>query len=216
MGVRKVALVTGEMYHIYNRSVMGTPIFQGKKEAEFFLAASEYYMHEDPPVKFSLYRMKPQAFTPLPTNKLITVLAYCVMPNHFHFLVRQERDNGIQTLIRKSTSSFAHYYGLKHHVHGHIFEGNFKAVHIENNEQLLHVSRYIHLNPVTAYIVERPEDYQYSSYGPYTDKKRQVSFVDASSILNQFRSRQEYIQFTEDQKEYQRDLSRMKHLFLDE
>jgi putative transposase len=194
---------------------MGTPIFQGKKEAELFLAASEYYMHEDPPVKFSLYRTKPQTFSPLPTNKLITMLAYCVMPNHFHFLVRQERDNGIQMHIRKSTSSFAHYYGLKHHVPGHIFEGNFKAVHIENNEQLLHVSRYIHLNPATAYIVERPEDYEYSSYGTYVDNRQQILSVDTTSILKQFRSRQTYKQFTEDQKEYQRDLSRMKHLFFE-
>jgi putative transposase len=216
MPVRKILPVTGEMYHVYNRSVMGTPIFQGKKEMDFFLAAAEYYMHDTPPVKFSLYRTKPQAFSPLPTNKLITVLAYCVMPNHFHFLFRQEIDSGIKALIWKATSSFAHYYGLKHKVHGHIFEGNFKVVHIENNEQLLHVSRYIHLNPVTAHIVEHPEDYVYSSYAAYINRVVLSKFVDTASILGQFRSRTRYKQFVEDQKEYQRDLSRMKHLFLGE
>ncbi|MCX6793506.1 MAG: transposase [Candidatus Gottesmanbacteria bacterium] len=216
MGLRKVPLITGEMYHIYNRSVMGTPIFEGKKEAEFFLAAAEYYMHEDPPVKFSLYRTRPQAFSPLPTKKLITVLAYCVMPNHFHFLVRQENDGGIQMHIRKATSSFAHYYGLKNHIHGHIFGGNFKAVHIENNEQLLHVSRYIYLNPVTAYMVEHPEDYTYSSYAAYISKAALSRFVNTDFILGQFRSRGEYKRFVEDQKEYQRDLSRIKYLLLEE
>lgn len=216
MPVRKILLVTGEMYHVYNRSVMGTPIFQGKKETEFFLAAAEYYIHKDPPVKFSLYRAKPQAFSPLPTKKLITILAYCVMPNHFHFLFRQETDNGIQAHIQKTTSSFAHYYGLKHHVHGHIFEGNFKVVRIESNEQLLHVSRYIHLNPVTAYLVERPEDYIYSSYAAYINRVVLSKFVDTDSILGQFRSRSIYKRFVEDQKDYQRDLSRMKHLFFEE
>lgn len=215
MAVRKVRLISGELYHVFNRSVMGAPIFEGKKEAEFFLGATEYYMHEKPPVKFSLYRTRPQAFFPLEQGKLVSLLAYCIMPNHFHFLLRQENDGGIQSLIRKTSSSFAHYYGLKHHVRGHIFEGNFKAVHIESNEQLLHVSRYIHLNPVTAYITEDPQEYQYSSYILYLDKKKRGSFVETADVLSQFRSPTAFQRFTLDQKEYQRDVARMKHLLLD-
>jgi len=195
---------------------MAAPIFDGKKEVNFFLAALTYYLYEDPPVKFSLYRMKPEAFSHSLEKKFCTLMAYCIMPTHFHLLLQQESDGGIQILLRKTSSSFAHYFGIKHEMHGHIFEGNFKAVHIENNEQLLHVSRYIHLNPVTAYMVENPQVYSHSSYRNYIDKTQSGLPVEPKLVLEQFRSRKGYERFVLDQKQYQRDLEKIKYLMLDD
>lgn len=133
------------------------------------------------------------------------------MPNHFHFTLRQEQDYGIKKFIQRLTNSFAHYYSTKTNISGHVFQGNFKAVHVETDEQLLHLSRYIHLNPVTAYIVEQPEDYPYSSYNVYIGDQK-VEFVDPSLVLKQFSSSEKYRNFVNDQKDYQRTLNAIKHM----
>ena len=214
MGLRRVRFVTGEIYHVYNRSIVNIPIFQGKQESELFLECSHYYNQERPPIKFSVYRTNRERFSPSRSKPLVTVLAYCIMPTHFHYLLRQEMDNGLLLFIKKISNSFAHYYSLKHHQAGHIFTGNFRAVHIEDEYQLLHVSRYIHLNPVTAYLTELPETYAYSSYKVYVEKASSI-FVDPSIILGSFRSRKEYQRFTMDNKDYQRKLAKIKHLLLE-
>ena len=134
------------------------------------------------------------------------------MPNHFHFTLRQESTKGIQKFMQKILNSFSHYYKLKNNLKGPLFESTFKSVYIESNEQLLHLSRYHHLNPVTAYLVEQPEDYEYSSYRQYMEKN--YSLIDPSIVLNQFRSKQEYIKFVINRKDYQRDFDKIKHLIL--
>ena len=75
--------------------------------------------------------------------------------------------------MAKTTSGFSHYFNLRHERVGHLFQGNFGAVRIENEEQLVHVSRYIHLNPVSSYLIriEDIDDYEYSSFPEYTNKK---------------------------------------------
>lgn len=214
MGLRHVRFVTGEIYHICNRSVAGIPIFQGKKEAELFLECGRYYNQEHPPIKFSVYRTNREKFSAERGRSIVRVLAYCIMPNHFHYLLRQETEGGVLLFIKKISNSFAHYYCLKHHHSGHLFAGNFRAVHIEDEYQLIHVSRYIHLNPVTAYLTEKPEAFPYSSYTAYISVAPSP-FVDPSIVLGSFRSRRKYQRFVEDQKDYQRRLAKIKHLLLE-
>ncbi len=123
-------------------------------------------------------------------------------------------DNGVETFINRIASSYAHYYNIKYKNHGPVFESRFKAVLVENNEQLIHLSRYIHLNPVTSYMVDNPEDYPYSSYGIYI-KKHSPLFVDSSIIINQFKNTEHYKQFVLSQSENQRKLNKIRHLLLD-
>lgn len=214
MGLRKTSFVNGEIYHVCNRAVAGIPVFQRQKEAELFLESALFYLQEDPPTRFSIYRTSRDRFSISSGNHIVTPLAFCIMPNHFHFLLKQNIDKGIQTFIKKISNSYAHYYGLKHSMKGHVFEGNFCAIHIEDEEQLLHVSRYIHLNPVTAYLVETPEAYAFSSYRDYITSTHS-SFIDPSLILSSFRSRLAYKRFVDDQKDYQRTLARAKYLTLE-
>ena len=214
MALRKTILATGEVYHVLNRSVQGMPIFKGKREMNIFLEATKYYLQTDPSIKFSLYRVSKDRFPISLDEKLVTVINFCLMPNHFHFTLRQEKENGVRKFIQRLSNSFAHYFNVKYNNRGPVFEGNFKAVRVETDEQLLHLSRYIHLNPVTAYLVENPEDYFYSSYQIYIGKEKS-EIVDHSLVINQFASPEDYKKFVLTQKDYQRDLERMKHLIID-
>jgi len=214
MGLRKTTLVTGEYYHILNRSIRGLPIFKGKRENELFLEAMKYYLQSEPPIRFSIYRLSKDRYQIDLKNPLVTMLNFCLMPNHFHFTLRQEKDAGIRKFIQRLTNSFSHYFNIKYKNRGPLFEGNFKAIHLETDEQLIHLSRYIHLNSVSGYLVENPEDYPYSSYRVYLNKD--VSdFIDSSPIIGQFSSPEAYKKFVQAQKDYQRELERIKHLTLE-
>ncbi|MBI5452267.1 transposase [Candidatus Gottesmanbacteria bacterium] len=214
MGLRKTILATGETYHIYNRSVAGIPIFRGDRECKLFLEAVKFYLQPDPPTRFSIFRTSKERFPIKLDSQLVTIISFSLMPNHYHFILRQEQENGIKKFIQRLTNSFAHYFVRKYRKSGHVFEGNFKAVHIETNEQLVHLSRYIDLNPVTAYLVEEPDDYPYSSYQVYMEKES-LEIVDPSLVLSQFSTRNDYKKFVLDQKDYQRRLEEIKHLTLE-
>lgn len=214
MAFRKTILATSETYHIFNRSVAGIPIFRGKREYEIFLEAMEFYLHAQPPTKFSLYRASRDRFEINSDENLVTILCFCLMPNHFHFMLKQEKEAGIKQFIQRLSNSFAHYFSVKYKQRGHVFEGNFKAVRIETDEHFIHLSRYIHLNPVTAYIVEDPKDYPYSSYNTYLGN-RGFLFVDPKLILTHFPSAKKYEEFVLNQKDYQRTLQDIKHLALE-
>jgi len=215
MAIRKTILATGEVYHILNRSVQKLPIFQGKRECNFFLEAMEYYLQVEPPVKFSLYKTNKDRFSiKKDENFLVKVVAYCLMPNHFHLILKQLAEEGIKKYIQRLTNSFAHYYSKKYESSGHLFGGNFKAVHVGSDEQLWHLSRYLHLNPVSGYLVENPEDYPFSSYGIYLGEKKS-NFVDPSLVMENFSSPGKYKSFVEDRKDYQRVLEEIKRLTLE-
>ena len=213
MPLRKTILATGEIYHVFNRSVQGIPIFRGKTEYETFKETIRFYLQPEPPTKFSIYRMHSSRYKIKLTRKLVTIINFCLMPNHFHFTLRQEEENGIRNFIQRISNSFAHYFALKYQNSGPVFEGNFKAIRVENNEQLLHLSRYIHLNPVSAYLVENPRDYPYSSYSTYLGMEKE-DFVEPAIILEQFTSPWQYEKFVLDQKDYQRSLEVIKRLTL--
>lgn len=211
---RKVLFVTGEIYHIFNHSVAGIPIFKGSRESEIFLDAIRFYLQPKPPTKFSIYRKSRPSFPLNLDQKLVTIINYCLMPNHFHLTLRQEMENGIKQFLHRVSNSFAHYFSIKHKKRGHVFEDKFKAVRVETEEQLIHLSRYIHLNPVTSYLVEKPENYLYSSYTVYLGLKAS-DIVDPSFVLKNFSSKRKYHEFIMEQKDYQRTLNDIKHLILE-
>jgi len=215
MTIRKTILATGEVYHVLNRSVQKVPIFQGKRECNFFLEAMEYYLQVEPPVKFSLYKTNKDRFNfKMDENFLVKVIAYCLMPNHFHLILKQLVEEGIKKYIQRLTNSFAHYYSKKYESSGHLFEGNFKAVRVGSDEQMWHLSRYIHLNPVSSYLVEEPEDYLFSSYKIYLAKEKS-DFIDPSLIMGNFSSPAKYEAFVKNRKDYQRTLEEIKHFTLE-
>lgn len=213
MGLRKTILATGEIYHVFNRSAHKIPIFRSKKDYTLFLEAAEYYLQPFPPTRFSIYRKMKNQYKLDFSNNLVSVLNYCLMPNHFHFTLRQKSESGIKDFIRRLTGSFAHYFNKKYDTLGPVFTGNFKATRVESEEQLIHLSRYIHLNPVTGHLVEKPEDYPYSSYRIYL-KKEKSKIVDPSIILGMMKPAN-YEKFVLNQIDYQRRLDELKHLIIE-
>lgn len=211
MSARKLVFANGETYHVYNQSNHGSPIFNGKRLGNIFLETMKFYLQPNPPTRYSIYRTNRDKFPIELRNPVVTIINYCLMPSHFHLLLRQEIDNGIKNFVQKISNSFAHYLALKQQLKGHVFAGNFKAVRIENDEQLIHVSRYIHLNPVTSYIVEKPEDYFFSSY-LISIKRAKSDFVKPEEITNYFHSVSKYEEFVLAQKDYQRTLQNIKYL----
>lgn len=211
---RRTLFANDEFYHVFNHSVAEIPIFKGIRENDLFLDAMKFYLQPKPSTKFSVYRKMRPSFPLELEQKIVTIINYCLMPNHFHLTLRQNIDNGIRQFIQRVSGSFAHYFSIKYHKRGHVFEDKFKAVHIETDEQLLHLSRYIHLNPVTSHLVEKPEDYVYSSYNIYLGQESS-KIIDPVPILENFSSAEKYRDFVMSQKDYQRTLDNIKHLLFE-
>lgn len=215
MPYRKVTLAVGETYHTFNRSLQDAPIFRGKREIDNFLAAMKFYLTPTPPVKFSVYRQSKERYSIDLSDPLVKIITYCLMPSHFHFILFQNKEDGIKTYLQRLTNSYSHYFNLKNERRGPLFESPFKAVRVKTEEQLLHLSRYIHLNPVTGYLVEHPRDYPYSSFSAYLGEKYSLP-IETSMILFHYSSPKEYEKFVLARKDYQRKLEQIKHLLLEE
>ncbi len=145
----------------------------------------------------------------------IDIIAFCLMPNHIHILLKQVSGGGISKFMKQVSDSFTRYFNTKYKRVGPLFQGAFKAVRIENDEQLVHVSRYIHLNPLTGYIVreEGLTRYPWSSLNEYLNKD--FKLVNPQIILSNFKTGLNYLKFILDQAEYAKELEKIKHLILE-
>lgn len=225
MPTREIPLVTGETYHVLNRGTASVPIFKSKYDYRRFLRATLYYQNVQIPVKFSklINMAKPirdGIMKQLKEEKdcWVEINAYCLMPNHYHLLVKQTKDNGIFNFVRRLSSSYSHYFNKKNERKGGLFEGRFKAVRVETGAQLLHLSRYIHLNPYSSFLVNDLEsllDYSFSSLPEYLGRTK-TDICQKEAILNQFSNPEDYEKFALDQADYQRSLEEIKHQLLED
>lgn len=221
MPYRRIPFVTGEIYHIFNRSVARQPIFKGKGDYERIFNLVNYYRFEKAKPRYSFYNRLPlperKKFLEdlyLSKDKLVNIIAFCFMPNHVHLLVKQRITNGISKFMRNIQNSYAKYFNTKNKRGGALFQSMFKGVLTESDEQIVHIARYIHLNPLTSYLLEdinKLEEYPWSSFKDCLGKRSQ-SFVDKDVILGYFTSLPKFKKFTLDQVEYQRELAKIKHL----
>lgn len=217
---RLVPLITDEIYHVFNKGIASQPVFTNQSDYQRGENSLFYYKHINPPVKYSrLFSLHKDDRNDLlnqlgkEKQNLVDLLTYCFMPNHFHLLLKQLVDNGISQYLSNFTNSYTRYFNTKYERSGPIFQGKFKAVHIESNEQLLHVSRYIHLNPYSASVVnsiEQLKAYPYSSLA-----KLSTSKVESNLITDQFKNIDEYNKFVIDQADYQKQLHQIKSLTLE-
>lgn len=222
MARRKTILATNEVYHIYNRGVEKRTIFLNKRDYARFLELMDYYRFANCPIKFSSFkRLSVQERQTLieklqsASKYFVEIYAFCLMPNHVHLLLKQLLDNGISKFMAKITNGFSHYFNIRYERVGHLFQGNFGAVRIENDEQHIHVSRYIHLNPVSSYLIALPDlkRYEYSSYPQYLGMGD--GFCNTTPIISHFKDQEAYKKFVYDQADYARTLGNIKHLVLE-
>lgn len=223
MSYRRIPIVTGEIYHTFNRSIARQPIFLNTRNYSRALELIHFYSYIKPRLRFSHYnrlslKQKADFLDDLKNNgrKQIQIFAFCLMPNHVHFLMREIEKNGIPKFMSNFQNSYAKYLNTKINRTGALFQSMFKAVRIESDEQLIHTSRYIHLNPLTSYVIKDMDDlenYPWSSYSEYF--KENSDLIDASLISGFFPSKKELKKFTFDQVDYQRQLDKIKHLSLE-
>lgn len=217
-------IVTNEIYHILNRGVASQPIFFNKRDYDRAIESFLYYQNINPPIKYSRFlslpiKLRAEMLDDLSKKKnyLVEIISYCLMPNHFHFLLRQIKDGGIAKFIGNSTNSYTRYMNTKQERDGPLFTGKFKSVRIETQKQLVHTSRYIHLNPYTSFVVKTLEDlarYPYSSLPEFL-KITNLNFCSKDIIVSDFKNIEDYKRFIFDQADYQRSLGIIKHLALE-
>lgn len=213
MPSRIIPLVNEQIYHIYNRGTEKRTIFENRRDYQRFLKTLQYYQFQGPKPKFSHFS-QPKSLKVDLTKKIIEIIAYCLMPNHFHLLIKQIREGGITEFVSKLSNSYTKYFNIKHDRVGSLLQGEFKAKLIENDDQLLHVQRYIHLNPVASFLVKKPEDWEWSSYNEYLGNTS-TQICSKEIVLNFFKSIEDFKKFTEDQIDYAQKLELLKHQLID-
>ena len=221
--MRKEPLVTGEVYHVFTKSIAGYRIFNNDVEFSRMLNVICYYQRQKLELKFSDFirsaNVKTKHF-PLrkwesgDEEKLVEIIAYCLMPTHIHLILKQLKENGISTFMRKILDSYTRYFNTKHKRKGPLWEGKFQNVLVKTDEQLLHLTRYIHLNPVTAYLVDKPEDWPMSSYQEYLSNISNSRISKYDGILDI--EPKDYQKFVADRIGYQRELTKIEDLFLED
>lgn len=223
MPYRTTPLLTGQYYHIYNRGVNKQPIFYMQSDYLRAIEVCAYYRYSNPPVRYSYFirlshEEKKRLLNTLENDheNLVIIVVYTLMPNHFHLIVKQIADEGVSQFISIWENSLTRFINTKHQRVGPLFQGPFKAVRVEDDNQLIHLSRYIHLNPYTSYIVksiDQLKNYPWSSYLEYINlAKTTRRLCNAEVILSAFKNREAYEEFVLDRADYQRELNRIKHL----
>ncbi|MBI4990750.1 transposase [Candidatus Gottesmanbacteria bacterium] len=221
--MRNLVFAADQIYHVFNRGIEKRPTFLDKREYERALLTVDFYQYEDPPLRLAKAlqlnkKEREEFFINLKKQgmKLATVICFCFMPNHFHFLLKQKKEGGITKFLSNFANSYTRYFNTKHKRVGPLFQGTFKAVRIEDEEQLLHVSRYIHLNPVTSYLIKEEDlnSYQWSSFPEYLRHVKD-NICDKDMVLAHFKSADTYRRFVYDQSDYSKRLAQIKHLIFD-
>ena len=169
---RKVKFVQGHYYHIYNRGANRQPIFRTRDNYLFLLRrVKKYGAHFE-----------------------ILVIAYCLMPNHYHFLLRQDGPHPISAFVQAVFNSYTKAFNKMFDRSGTLFEGPFRAIMVAQDEYLVHLCRYIHRNPLEAGLVDHPARWEFSNYREWVGE-RNGTLVDRALVREWFPSPGEYEQF---------------------
>jgi putative transposase len=219
MAIRNLIFANEEIYHVYNRGVEKRIIFKSPTDYTRAIYTMWYYRYLKPELRFSYFNNLSRLEKQLYLNKLqnlslkVEILCYCLMPNHFHMLLRQKSDTGIKSFMSAFSNSFARFFNTKYHRVGPLFQSEFKALRIEDDEQLIHLSRYIHINPATSFLVEQNniESYRWSSLQEYLHGNEK-SFCNKTDVLDHFKSTKEYKSFLLNQVNYARELHKINEL----
>jgi len=218
---RKEALTTGNYYHIFSRSIVKFVVFNKECEYDRFYQLINLCRFTNFVYKYSRFNMlsnKVQAgiIDNLKSQNdcLVEIVVYCIMPTHIHLVLKQVKDGGITKFMARVLNGYTRYFNSMHKRTGPLWSGRFKSVLVNHDEQLLHLTRYIHLNPVSSGLVENPEDWSHSSYLEYSDRNMENSICVFDKIISL--GHKEYEKFVRDHKANQKELSEIKYLTIDD
>ncbi len=206
--MRKFKTIPGEYYHIYNRGNNKQNIFENKRDWVRFLFL---ILHFQSPVIFeninynisnftehSMFNISKKTLKKITENRTVELVNFTNMPNHFHMTVKEVEENGISSYMQRIQNSYTKYFNIKNKKSGHLFQGPYNIVHVKNNEQLLHLSAYIHRNPrEIKQWKNKEEKYFWSSYQDYINKNRWGELLKPRIILDQFSDKREFKNFVD-------------------
>ena len=205
--MREVSLVNDEYYHIFNRGVEKRSIFNDYFDKDRFIQSIIIFNSKEP-VGSIFEQSFPRKKRELGrrTSKLVKVIAYCLNPNHFHFILQQSMEGGISEFMKRLGGGYTKYFNMRYKRSGVLFQGKFKAVHVSSNNYLLHLSAYVNLND-RVHGFEKGKSL--SSWVDYTGKVGD-SFTYPQVVLDQFTNNREYQSFAESSLQ---DIRERKGLF---
>ncbi|OGY41516.1 MAG: hypothetical protein A2Y67_00480 [Candidatus Buchananbacteria bacterium RBG_13_39_9] len=212
--MRKIKFETGKFYHIYNRGVDKRDVYMDEGDFERFLKSLREFNRLDPIGSlvdleekrrlesnslgiFETVPNKPEcskgigSLTTSGSERIVDFIAYCLNPNHFHFILRQVVDEGISKFMHKLSLGYTCYFNLKNNRSGSLFQGKFKAVKIDSDEHLLWVTAYVNGNAQIHGLIPDAADYKWCSYPEYLGK-RDLDICDKSVILDKFKDTESF------------------------
>ena len=172
MPAKRPEYIPGHYYHLLNRGAHKVSIFREEDNYHFVLRKTKIYC----------------------SSLNLTPIAYCLLPNHYHFLVRQDGEHPAGLLPQRVFNSYSKAYNKRYGHSGTLFEGNYRATAVENEAYLLHLCRYIHANPVIHGLVDNLADWPYSNYLEWTGE-REGTLVDRDFVRGLYPSTSDYREF---------------------
>lgn len=208
MAIRKTSFVPGEYYHVYNRGNSKQKIFNDAEDYRRFVTLL-YTCNSENNFKTSSLdaRANPDPYLWEKGKPLVSIGAYCLMPNHFHLLVTEKKENGISKFVQKLSTAYVMYYNKKYKRTGGLFEGKFKSEYLFEDKYLKYIFSYIHLNPIKLIqkdwreagiknkrvAMKYLQDYEYSSYAEYGGvTRKQNKILERKSYPNYFPSNKNF------------------------
>ncbi len=197
----------GEYYHIFNRGIQKQPIFtsdddrfrflflllvqQGKTTirnlGREFLASIEQHR---------MLLINKDLAREVIINRNVELVAFCLMPNHFHLIVREVNEGGISKYMQRVQNAYTKYFNTKYDKSGHLFQGSYRSRHISDDAYLMHLSAYIHKNPMefmrSKWIEVNEESYYWSSLQDYIKSNRFPGLLEPGVIVDRYNEGKEH------------------------
>lgn len=210
MSLRKVNLVSGEYYHLFNRGNSKQKIFHDNEDYFRFMSLL-FACNSLNNFRADAFSKKESPYDFERRKQIVSIGSYCLMPNHFHILITQAEEGGISKFMQKLTTAYVMYYNKKYKRTGGLFEGKFKSEHLHNDRYLKYIFSYIHLNPIKLIqkdwkeigiknkkdALEYLQNYKYSSY---------LDFLGIERIQNKIINIKSFPEYFPDKKSFKEEI----------
>ena len=202
MSFRDTSFANGDFYHIYNRGVEKRSIFCDDYDLQRFFQSMEEFNTSEPIGSIFENSFKQGKFAQNKSDcdktKLVNFITYCLNSNHFHFVLEQVSEKGIEKFMHRLGTGYTKYFNNKYKRNGALFQGVFKSKHVDSNEYLLHLSVYVNLNNNPKLLGSEASKLNKSSWGEYIGESKGKDFCEKDIILEQFKDKEEYKNFAMD------------------
>jgi len=200
------------VYHIFNQGVDKRKIFLSDEDYQLFLYYLYIYLTPLDKVLRRYHALPIRLFNKNMAKK-VELLSYVLMPDHYHLILKQNDSDGISQFMKQLSNAYTQHFNQKYKRRGSLFEGPFKSVVLKSNDNLMQLSRFVHLHPFMENIVTEPE-YLWSSYNEYANPEEH-KLCNTRKILALFPSVYAYKRYVYDKKEYSKKMHEIKSLLIE-